>query len=474
MASSGRLVGVGDGDGALGFGAALLASAAGVGGVDGLAGGTSGGFLALVFVFGKPVVFPAETVEKLFEKAAGVNMFRRPHAGDEAVDVALAAGGKFVGGFESLAAGTATRDDKAGINYGANERNAFFDGLAVLLFRVESEVEFALEELLDGVDVAEELFALFGGDDNEEVVDVTAVMFIAEIEGDVAVELVEEDVREKLAGEVANDDAAAFGLIEETFADRQFAPVGAGTADNDVFHGVVVDDLMPEKFDDLVELVAVASVTTNAVLVIIFFVVERDMGNGVGVVFKLAVEAPANTLVEFAVVEAHEVALDVELDDESGAGVIFCGATDVGGEALLAEKGAFADTTGVGIDDEAAIPPVGANIIKEVMNDAVAERGGDDFADDGIVDDESDAAARFVATLDDAVAKKNEVFHVVQLEAMLVDGFALAFASAIVGMPKFAEEKIFETGVVESGELGIRVVVRVVEVGGTIGILIEH
>lgn len=58
---------------------------------------------------------------------------------------------------------------------------------------------------MDGVDVAEELFALFGGDDDEKVVDVATVMFVAEIEGYEAVELVEENVGKELTGQVAED-----------------------------------------------------------------------------------------------------------------------------------------------------------------------------------------------------------------------------------------------------------------------------
>lgn len=99
-----------------------------------------GGFLALVFVLGEPVIFPAETVKKFFEEAAGVDMFCRAHAGNEAVDIAFAAGGELVGGFESLAAGAATGDDEAGIDNGADERDAFVDGLTILFLRVEGEV----------------------------------------------------------------------------------------------------------------------------------------------------------------------------------------------------------------------------------------------------------------------------------------------------------------------------------------------
>jgi len=442
--------------------------------VVGLSSGAGGGFLALVFVFGKPVIFPAEAVEKFFEEAAGVDVFRGAHAGDEAVDVAFAASRKFVGGFEGFAAGAATGDDEAGIDYSSDEGNTFVDRLAVLLFWVESEVKFAFEKLLDGVDVAEELFALLGGNNNEEVVDVTTVMFIAEVESDVAVELVEENVGEELASEIANDDAAAFGLIEETFADGELAPVGARAADNDVFHGIIVNDLVPEKFDDLVELVAVASVTADTVLVIIFFVIKRNMGSSVGVIFELAVEAPTNAFVKFVMVEAHKIALDIEFDDEGGASVIFGGAADVGGEALLAEESAFADTARIRVDEEAAIPPVGANVVEKVMDDAIAERGGDDFADDGVVDDEGDAATGLVAALDDAVAEENQVFHIVELEAVFVDSFTLAFAGAIISVPKFAKEKIFETGVMKSGEFDVGIVVWVVKVGGTIRILVKH
>lgn len=258
---------------------------------------------------------------------------------------------------------------------------------------------------MDGVDVAEELFALFGGDDDEKVVDVAAVMFIAKIEGDEAVELVEENIGKELAGQVADHDTAAFGLIEEAFRNGEVAPVGARTANDDVFHGIVVDDLIPEELDGLVELVAVASVAADAVFVIVFFVVERDVRSGVGIIFELAVKTPTNTFVKFAVVETHEVALNIEFDDESGTGVILGGTADMSGEALLAEEGAFADAARIGVDNEAAVPPAGANVIKEMMYDAIAEGGGDDFADDGVADDEGDTAAGFVTALDNTVAK---------------------------------------------------------------------
>lgn len=51
-------------------------------------------------------------------------------------------------------AGTAARDNETRIDYSANEGNSAFDGLAVLLFGVESEAEFAVEVFGDDAEVA--------------------------------------------------------------------------------------------------------------------------------------------------------------------------------------------------------------------------------------------------------------------------------------------------------------------------------
>lgn len=144
-------------------------------------------------------------------------MFDGTHAGDEAVEVAGAGGGEIVGGLETVAAGAAARNDKAGVDNGADKGDAFFDGLTVLFLGVEGEAEFSFEEFRDNGEVAEELGAAGHRNDNKKVVDVATVMFVAEVESDIAVELVEKDVGEELASEVADDNAATFGLIKETF-----------------------------------------------------------------------------------------------------------------------------------------------------------------------------------------------------------------------------------------------------------------
>ena len=133
-------------------------------------------------------------------------------------------------------------------------------------------------------------------DEEVEIIDVAAVVFVAEGDGHVAVESGEVDVGKELGGEVADDDAFAGGLAEEAFGAGEVAPVAGAAFSGDVFDGVVEDDLLPEEAEGVVELVAFG---------------------------ELAVEAPADAFEETIAGEGHEVAADVELDDESFDFVVF-------------------------------------------------------------------------------------------------------------------------------------------------------
>ncbi len=144
-------------------------------------------------------------------------------------------------------------------------------------------------------------------------------------------------------------------------------------------------------------------------------------------------------------VEAHEIALDVEFDDKSAFAVVVGGLANMKSEALLAIERAFALAARIGVGLEAAVPPLGADVVEEVVDDAIAEGRGDNLADDGVANDEGDPAAGFVVALDDAVAQGNNVFHVVEFETMLVDSFAFALARVSVGLPQLVEEKILES-----------------------------
>lgn len=361
-------------------------------------------------------------------------------AGEEAIDAAFAVGGEAVGGGEALAATAGTEGNEMRVDNGADEGDAVVGGLAEALLWMEGEAEVFFEEVVDDVDIAEELLALGIGDDNEEVVDVAAVVRIAEVEDDEAVELVEEDIGEELASKVADNNAAALRLVEKALRGRKNFPIFAGAAKGDVAHGVVVDDLVPEKLHGLVKLFAVVGVTVDMVL--------RVFGMS-----ELLAEAPEDAFIEKVVAHVHEVALDVELNAESRLGIVLGSAGDVGGEALLGIEGALADTAGIGIGDEMAVPPIAASIKDEMVDDAVTERSGDDFADDGVVDDKGDAAARAIGAVEDFVAKDVEVFHIAEFETVFVDGAALAFAGVLVGDPEFVEKIFRKATIMHSGVL---------------------
>lgn len=152
---------------------------------------------------------------------------------------------------------------------------------------MEGEFELEAEIFFDNTNVAEELFALFHGDDDEEVVDIATVVLIAEVELNETVELVEENVGEELAGEVADDDAAFFGLIEKTFVFWEFIPVAAVTVNANAFHGLVVDDLVPNVFKKVIKFMFVSGMAADVVFGIGEFTVE-----------ELAFEAPEDALIE--------------------------------------------------------------------------------------------------------------------------------------------------------------------------------
>lgn len=277
----------------------------------------------------------------------------------------------------------------------------------------------------------------------KKVVDVTTVMLISEVELNETVELIEKDIGEELAGEVADDDATLFGLVEETFIFRELIPVAAVTVNADTFHGFVVDDFMPNVFKKVVKFMFVGGMAADVVFGVREFTVE-----------ELAFEPPEDAFVEEIVIQAHKIALDVEFDGKSLAGVVFGDLANVVSETFLAVKCTFADAAGIGIGTKTAVPPFRADIEEKMMDHTVAKGSGDDFADDGVVNDEGDAAAGFVVMTDEAVAEINDVFHGVKLKLVFVNGRAFTLAGDIISDPKLTEEEFFKTVIGHSSDLG--------------------
>lgn len=290
----------------------------------------------LIFFFGQPVEFPAKGIKNLLEKFATIDMFHVAHAGDKTVDIALTVGGEAISGAVAIIAHAFARNNEARIDHGANEGDALVGWLFVLLLGMESELELGAEIFFDNFDIAQELLVLVHRHQNEEVVHIASIMFIAEVKLDVAVELVEENIGEELTGEIADHDPAAFGLIEEAFAGRKLLPIGASTTDGDFAHGFVKNHFVPEIFESIIETLAVIGVAADIVLFV-----------GAGAVIELLVQSPENAFVELFMIQAHEIPLDVKLDGVGGDGVILCNLTEVMGEAFLAIERAFALATGI-------------------------------------------------------------------------------------------------------------------------------
>lgn len=226
---------------------------------------TFGEFALTPFFVANPVVFPAKTIENLFEKLTTVNVHHGAFARDKTGDLASAIGGEVVGGLVSLATGAVTGNNEPRIGDGADEGYAFVDGLCASFVWVEGEVEFIAEVAFDDADVTHELMFLGYGDNNEKVVNVAAIVLVAKVLSNETVELIEKDVGDELTSEVADDDAMPGLAIEKTFVGGKSGPFFFGATDNDVAHGVIINDLSPKKLDGLVELVSIIRAAGDAI-----------------------------------------------------------------------------------------------------------------------------------------------------------------------------------------------------------------
>lgn len=107
-------------------------------------------------------------------------------------------------------------------------------------------------------------------------------------------------------------------------------------------------------------------------------------------------------------------------------------------EAANAVEGAFCEATGVTVGDEMGVPPGTDDVEEEVMNDAVAEVGGEDFALDGVMDDESGGLAGRVGAVVDFAGEVGDFGVGRGLEGADAGLGALAAAGVKVGAMEFS------------------------------------
>lgn len=103
--------------------------------------------------------------------------------------------------------------------------------------------------------------------------------------------------------------------------------------------------------------------------------------------------------------EANKIALDIEGDGESGLVVILGDFGNMMSEAFLPVEDALFLTARIGINAKTTIPPFSTDIIEKMVDNAITERGCDDFASDGVVHHEGNTTIRLVIATQNAIAQ---------------------------------------------------------------------
>jgi hypothetical protein len=103
-------------------------------------------------------------------------------------------------------------------------------------------------------------------------------------------------------------------------------------------------------------------------------------------------------------------------------------------QAVDAGVNAFAGAAGVGVVDKDRFSGAFQFADQDMMHDAVAEVGGEDFPQLGTVDDKTDRTSGRVGVIDQGVPQRQQAFFLPGFEAQRVQGIALV-APALQVMP---------------------------------------
>ncbi len=106
---------------------------------------------------------------------------------------------------------------------------------------------------------------------------------------------------------------------------------------------------------------------------------------------------------------------------------------DMTQNTLFGIQCAFTFATRIRVRNKTAVPPISANIVEKMMNDAIAKRCSDDFTNNWIAHDEGDAASGAIMTSGGGMTEVNNVSHSIEFETVFVNRMAFALASVIIG-----------------------------------------
>lgn len=135
------------------------------------------------------------------------------------------------------------------LDVSAEERETPMDFGDACFALVEGESEFIAQKLSDMRDKVPKPHNV--GSDDEEIVDIAAIVSAEELPFHELVEDVEVDVTEELACEVADGQAAAVGAVEKTFIVWERMPLVRLPYDYAIFDGVEQDEFLREIADEI-------------------------------------------------------------------------------------------------------------------------------------------------------------------------------------------------------------------------------
>ena len=290
----------------------------------------------------------------------------------------------------------------------SEESDSLVGALEIYLFRMELKPETLGQESPDRSNRPLETFAILV--DQDEIVHVPSIVPDLQSLFHENIEIVEVEVRENLAREVADREADSRRRKKEALRPRQSDPILLLSFYDAVFRRIVANNLLAEP-EQL-----------------------RRVVSGV-----LRIDDVSDLGKEDRSVDIHEKPLYVELQDMRGFRVIFGRLPDEPVDPADPEERPFSFPATVAVVDEELLKDRIELADDEMMDDPVAEIAGEYLALDRFVHDEGDAFADFVPSGNDLVIELNELRFVVELEGKRVRRAPLVAPAFVVGFEKFGE-----------------------------------
>ncbi len=262
------------------------------------------------------------------------------------------------------------------------------------------------------------------GTDDIKVIHIATIMAAFQFALHKLVEHIEIHIAEKLRGKVANRQSATLGRMEQTLVVRKVVPIGRVALDTTVFQRIEHNNLGCKVLD---------KINVN------------HFAPPFAPVLRHAVPRhPVNAFVantkQTAAVNVHKITANVHLHHIAWNGKALAFLADMAFEPPNAVMSAAPLYATVGVVNESALKHFVHIVVVQVVNNAVAEIGGKNFALLGVGDYEAGRWARHVFARKKFIAEFVEIALKVCFETFLVGLVTLMTASIVVGIIKVGKK----------------------------------